>query len=187
MTNVKSISLSEFDGRMHLIRDNPSLVRVLDLHLLGGGHVKKDVPSSVVSNIYPNIELNSACYFDNDNKVRCYTNREKNQLLGNGDSVTFENGYFIGTVKETDGSELMNVQDLSMNRNSVCAILLQPDQSYGQTSVYCWGSAFFGQMGYMSDIIDTDRAVSYDDVLSANSFFQNRTKYYATPVNLWGN
>ena len=138
-----------------------------------------------LAKIYPNIELATACYSYQNFDIGCYTWGGVSELLGNGG--TTDSMGSIDPVRTEDTNVLTNVLDLSMNRHSVCAISLVTDDPYGSTKVYCWGSAFFGQMGYMSDIIDTDRAVSYDNVLSTNSFFQNRTKDYATPVNLWGN
>ena len=184
LSNVTLISLSEFDTRIYWVKEERAdSFRVASL--FGDNHAAVGSIADIAK-IYSNIELYTACYsYQNLDNVSCYTGGGVSQLLGGG--TPSEGESYNDYVMTDDSIELTNVKDLSMNRHSVCAISLVTDDPYGSTKVYCWGSAFFGQMGDMSGITDTDRAVSYDDVLSANSFFQNRTKYYATPVNLWGN
>ncbi len=139
---------------------------------------------SQVKKLYSSAYEDSGCLLlgkEEGERVYCFGNSSI-RLMGNGLKEDGFGYYFVVNPdwSETDnsGSYLQHVKELSVNRNSICALVADDEVHPGENNIYCWGISLFGQMGFDNG---KDHELSYKDTIPDQLTTQSKFKILNDP------
>ena len=180
MTDVAFVTLSGFDGYVYFSKkDDPTKIYTtfgwsFSEYLLYDGYNVGDVEK-----IYTNQEQSILCFLlgqSQDRRVYCKGTNNTHQLGNGQNNKYYDSGFVVGSDWTTGSqSMLTNVHNLSMNKRSLCAIVADDENNPNKSSLYCWGSSIFGQMGFDNghddDVSYYDTTLLWDGVSADNAYF----------------
>ncbi|MGN1356746.1 MAG: RCC1 domain-containing protein [Succinivibrionaceae bacterium] len=191
MTDLTFVSLTEFDGKVYFTTKNkPGKL----YGTWGGEYWDTGLPEEVtdIRKIYSNVEEDTNCLLlgpENGEQVYCQGRNEK-RLLGNGslEKISWGYGFVLDSNYDANSNQvnrIRNVKSLSMNKRSVCATVADDDSNPYKTSLYCWGSSIFGQMGFDNnqdnDVSYYDMSLEWKNGSSDNKYIDDQLRIEAKP------